>query len=134
RRRQPSPTKSKRRFDFTKLGHSFSSDEPPANLLISSNSDAIASKPAQNNAAEQGVFAMRLANSSSFPTAMSITKPRRCPRSRKEFICRFCQRRFTKSYNLLIHERTHTDERPYSCETCGKAFRRQDHLRDHRLN
>ncbi|KHJ43377.1 zinc finger, C2H2 type [Trichuris suis] len=132
RRRQPSPTKSKRRFDFTKLGHSFSSDEPPANLLISSNSDAIASKPAQNNAAEQGVFAMRLANSSSFPTAMSITKPRRCPRSRKEFICRFCQRRFTKSYNLLIHERTHTDERPYSCETCGKAFRRQDHLRDHR--
>ncbi|XP_054718642.1 protein odd-skipped-related 2-like [Uloborus diversus] len=110
----------KRRFDFSKLAESATAADV---LPLSSAFD----DPYGNVWGPLGAVPRYPANSRpNILPAGTSTRPR------KEFICKFCQRRFTKSYNLLIHERTHTDERPYTCDICRKSFRRQDHLRDHR--
>lgn len=37
-----------------------------------------------------------------------------------------------QAYNLMIHERSHRDDVTYTCEVCGKTFKRQDNLKQHR--
>ena len=40
--------------------------------------------------------------------------------------CETCGRVFTAKITLRQHMITHTEDRPYICELCGKSFRSRD--------
>ncbi|KFV52064.1 Zinc finger protein 417, partial [Gavia stellata] len=37
--------------------------------------------------------------------------------------CAACGKRFSQQSNLTMHQRSHTEERPYPCGACGKSFK-----------
>ncbi|CAN7937745.1 unnamed protein product, partial [Ixodes hexagonus] len=49
----------------------------------------------------------------------------------KPYRCQTCQRAFSRRTYLVSHERLHTGEKPYKCSTCGTAFRPRDSLKGH---
>ncbi|KAF4452456.1 Early growth response protein 1-B [Fusarium austroafricanum] len=48
-----------------------------------------------------------------------------------KFICKICEKSFTRNINLKSHERSHFGDRPFACSTCGKAFARLNDCRRH---
>lgn len=51
----------------------------------------------------------------------------------KRFECGVCGKGCPSRAMLLMHERVHTDERPYPCQLCTSKFKTKTHLRTHQL-
>jgi len=49
----------------------------------------------------------------------------------KRHRCSRCPKTFTTRFGLTRHLRTHTNERPFSCEICSRKFRQKAHVVTH---
>ncbi|CAI5768419.1 finger 420-like [Podarcis lilfordi] len=68
----------------------------------------------------------------SFSRSSNLMSHQRTHAGDKPYKCSDCGKGFTRSSNLINHQRTHTGERPYTCLDCGESFSRSSQLISHR--
>ncbi|XP_054455568.1 zinc finger protein 253-like [Anoplopoma fimbria] len=48
------------------------------------------------------------------------------------FTCEVCGKKFPHPSQFMIHQRSHTGEKPFHCDVCGKSYSMKQQLREHR--
>lgn len=65
-----------------------------------------------------------------FTTKGALTQHNEVHR-KKKFECSVCGKLFRRKFNLIQHERVHSNEKPYACTECNRKFAYKCNLKDH---
>ena len=105
----------------------------PSRSATTTTTTTFAATPQSHRAADQR--AARVGSASSADARAVPAKLARGPadeqraRSGARHACSTCQKPFSSASALHIHTRTHTGDRPYRCDACGKAFTTKGNLK-----
>ncbi|XP_069107482.1 uncharacterized protein [Argopecten irradians] len=82
---------------------------------------------------EEQILMSRIEGSDTeLPTMVSMNKEIFEEKGRqKEYVCRYCNKVFSKQKNLKVHMCIHTGEKKLQCNICGKCFIQSCHLKRH---
>ena len=50
---------------------------------------------------------------------------------KKKHKCQYCDKTFSKNFDLQQHVRSHTGEKPFQCIVCGRAFAQKSNVKKH---
>lgn len=53
--------------------------------------------------------------------------------SMKVYHCQYCPKTEPTPAKLMVHERVHTGEKPFTCEVCGKTFANKSNMTKHEV-
>ena len=51
--------------------------------------------------------------------------------AKKKLRCQYCDKAFSKNFDLQQHIRAHTGEKPFQCIVCGRAFAQKSNVKKH---
>ncbi|KJA27725.1 hypothetical protein HYPSUDRAFT_130794 [Hypholoma sublateritium FD-334 SS-4] len=91
---------------------------------------SIATVPAGQKDTSSGLSSQQASTSKGLPIIINGVL---VEHTKKRYCCTFegCEKAYTKPSRLEEHERSHTGQRPFVCETCGNSYLRETHLHAH---